>query len=479
MKKCKRILSLALAATMVVGMFAISASAEEEGATPSTTPSTAKSTYPQLVGSVDTPIEELPVVKTVTVNTPGVSLPSETFYLQMAPATAADLTKTVQTDDGTTTEAVTDANGNKLEIGPALTTPIVSYDFSAADNTSLNNGTVKKSDKSFSLTFDTDDANYFNHTGVYRYLITEVLPVKNDDGDITSYTPAVNVEKDYIQYDTTTYYADLYVQQNSSGDYVVVNTIVHKGDETEKPTEITFANKVAVANITISKTISGLAYKNDELFDFYILIPAGGDTITLASGEKIQAEIRSSTTGELVADERTNNTGKLELTVNGDTIEDNVMTYGTRFQLKDGEFLKVYAPVSMIYKVCEADYSAEDYVTTATYTERGDFVSTSDVNTKANNGKTFVADADSVDTDKGLLADFKVDEKATYANEDKIVCVRGTTNDTTNTVAFTNKRTVDVPNSGISVDLIPYVLVMLIAVCGAVLFISKKRRIAR
>jgi hypothetical protein len=46
-------------------------------------------------------------------------------------------------------------------------------------------------------------------------------------------------------------------------------------------------------------------------------------------------------------------------------------------------------------------------------------------------------------------------------------------------VAFTNKRTVDVPNSGISVDVIPYILVMIVAVCGGVLFISKKRRIAR
>jgi hypothetical protein len=51
-------------------------------------------------------------------------------------------------------------------------------------------------------------------------------------------------------------------------------------------------------------------------------------------------------------------------------------------------------------------------------------------------------------------------------------------NTTSTTVTFTNKRELTTP-TGISVDVIPYVLVMLIAVCGAVLFISKKRRIAR
>jgi hypothetical protein len=163
----------------------------------------------------------------------------------------------------------------------------------------------------------------------------------------------------------------------------------------------------------------------------------------------------------------------VELEVGGKDIKADVMSNGTHVQLKDGEYLEIFAPVSMIYKVCEADYSGEGYVTTAAYTEQGTFAQSK---TLANTGKTYVASG--ADDSKGTSADYLVNESGTYADEDGVVCVRGTTNNMTNVVAFTNERNVTV-STGINVDVIPYILVMIVAVCGGVLFISKKRRIAR
>jgi hypothetical protein len=450
MKGLKRALSLGLASVMALSLFTMTAFADEE---------TTTSTDPQIKGSVDNPIESLPVSKTVS-TTAGVSLPSEDYYIEMVPATTTEVTATTK-----------DSKGNQVYVGPALTDPIVTYSFNAGDNTVTGDGIVKKSDQSFTLTFNENDANYFTHAGCYRYFIYEVKKnVADNEAKTVTYTKVVNKDKDYIVYDTTVYTADLYVNQAEDGSFVVTNTVVKKGDEAEKPTEINFTNTVNCANIKIYKTVEGTAYKKDELFTFHILIPAGGDTITLSKNDKIQAMIYDK--NGLVNDTRSNEDGIVYLTVNGDTIQDSVLDFGTSFQLKSGEYLEIYAPVSMIYKVYEEDYSGEGYVTTATYTEKGDFAGST---TKGNNGKTFTAAAADVTDSDTQIADYKVNEKGTFENEDKVVCVRGTTNDTTNTVHFYNTRNVTV-DTGVSVDLIPYVLVTMIAVCGAILLISEKKR---
>jgi hypothetical protein len=56
--------------------------------------------------------------------------------------------------------------------------------------------------------------------------------------------------------------------------------------------------------------------------------------------------------------------------------------------------------------------------------------------------------------------------------------VQGTINTESNEVTFRNTRNIEIPNSGISVDIIPYVLLMVVAVCGVILFVFKKRRSA-
>jgi hypothetical protein len=104
----------------------------------------------------------------------------------------------------------------------------------------------------------------------------------------------------------------------------------------------------------------------------------------------------------------------------------------------------------------EADVTDEDYIQYYEYEESGKLTSTQST-TLGNNTEE---PQDAIDKNGNC------------------VVVKGTVNHNGTKVTYTNTRIVNVA-TGVSVDLIPYVLVMLIAVCGAVLFISKKRRIAR
>jgi hypothetical protein len=56
--------------------------------------------------------------------------------------------------------------------------------------------------------------------------------------------------------------------------------------------------------------------------------------------------------------------------------------------------------------------------------------------------------------------------------------LQGTINNTTNKVIFINERTIDVP-TGISLDVLPYALIVLVAVCGGILLVIKKKRNAQ
>jgi hypothetical protein len=434
MKKTRRLLSMLLATVMVLCLMAPALAADTiGGATQSST--------------VDNPIETIPVSKKVTVDTWGVSLPSETFYLQMSPATP---------------EQLKDADGKSIKIGNAtvqagiaLKEPVVSFDFSAANSTS--GGSVTQSG-AFNLEFN----SAFTATGVYRYYIQEVAPVESEDEDAAvTYEPVENPEteegeKNYIEYDERQYTVDLYVEQDSNKNFVVTTAAVNEVGADSKPASITFTNKINCATVIIKKEVDGIEYTKDEGFNFKIMIPVGGDTITLKKGEKISAQIYKD--GVAVAD------GAVTLEVKGDSLEASVAENGTEFTLHDGEYLQISAPLSMVYKVQEDDYTGEDYVATALYQESGSFL---DSHTLKNNGKTF---ANAADEEKGYLADDV---------EGNALCVTGTANDGTSHVTFTNTRKIDV-ETGINLDFLPYVLVLVGALAiGGVWFFFRKRRMVR
>jgi hypothetical protein len=186
------------------------------------------------------------------------------------------------------------------------------------------------------------------------------------------------------------------------------------------------------------------------LYTFRILIPVGGTTIVLEDGQTFQARICDKN-GTVIDTEnnRTDENGNVTIKVAGDSITADMETYGNTFQLKNGEWLELLGvPVTMIYKVEEVtdteQFKKEGYTVTYDYKEYGE-------NETGSSG-------------------LKKDQEGSV--------VQGTINTESNEVTFRNTRNIEIPNSGISVDIIPYVLLMVVAVCGVILFVFKKRRSA-
>jgi hypothetical protein len=480
MKKYKRILSLALASAMVMGMFAMSASAEDNDGDGTSGGSVAP------VGTLANPATEIDVSKTVKVESKGTLLPTMDFEITMVPATEEQLTVTKEVTDestGTTskvTEALKSADGVKIEAGKNLQTDTLTFSFDAKDSTAT--GSVTKTD---SFKFTTKEA--FDHAGVYRYYIYEKFDTRkvtqnktdgegniiyqkdadtgvlltDDSGNPIPETETVEVNNNgYIYYDATKYILDCYVDK-VDGNYIIFNYTLTQDGATAKPENVSFTNEVDCQSLKIYKEVDGTEYQSGQFYTFRILIPVGGTTIVLEDKQKMYAHIYD-TNGMVIDTEnnRTDEEGNVVLTVQGDGITADMGEYGNEFKLKAGEWLQLDgAPVSMIYKVEEVvdevtdtsinkTIQEQDYTTSITYDEWGTYQSSD--NTKLLNKST------------------KLDTNA----------VQGTINTLKNEVTVTNKRTITVA-TGINVDVIPYVLVMLIAVCGAVLFISKKRRIAR
>jgi hypothetical protein len=446
MKKLKKIFSIALASAMALSLFAIPVSADENTEEDKSTVSA--------VGTPDNPAQSITVTKKLKVTTPGTLLPTEKFTFTMVPADAADLVTTTTEGETTKTTPITDSNGTKIEVGPALKEPSMEITFNDKDSTST--GSVEKSD-----TFDFDFNGSFDHTGVYRYYITESVPdlgyKKDDEGkDLTDAdgNKIKETSNGYITYDFTKYIVDIYVNYNSKGELVAYNYTLKQDGASAKPQNVTFTNELNCATLKIMKLVDGEEYTKDELFTFRILIPVGGTTIKLEQGETITAKIMNDN-GE-VKDSRTNNTGIVNIVVNGENINAKMSEFATTFQLKKDEWLQIEgAPVSMIYKVEEVVDDAsvnasqkslidEGYTTTYEYKELGD----------------------NAFTTAGHLTKVSGNVK------------QGTINTDTNLLIFTNSRTVDV-GTGINLDLMPYVLITLIAVCGGVLLVVRKRRVDR
>jgi hypothetical protein len=405
MKKFKKLLSLVIAALLALTMLPTTLSAY----------------------AAETSIR---VYKTVKVDAAswGALLPSETFKITMVPATNEQLNPVVEDK----VVPATDLNGKKVEAGPTLKTDTLEFDFDATDSTS--SGSVEKYDD-FKLEFNSD----FTHTGIYRYYITETAD-SNKAG--------------YISYDTTTYYVDLYVQQDASSNYYVANYVVVDTATNAKPQKISFENEIDCADLVIAKQVNGVEYQKDEFYTFRILIPVGGTTIVLEDGQKFQAKILDANNETVIDEEngRTDDKGNVEIVVGGTSLNDD-MSKGTTFKLKAGEKLKIIgAPVSMVYKVEEVtdteQFQKEGYTVTYDYIEQGTF-----------------------------NADKTKDGTNTTLSNQTGNSVTGTVNTSKNEVHFINSRIIESP-TGIALEVLPYAIIALVAACGIVLFVYKKRRSA-
>jgi hypothetical protein len=423
MTKLKRIFSMALASAMALSLVTVPAFAEEtsENASAATTEAAASTTTET--------VESIPVSKTITVNS-SASIPVETFTFTMTPAT----------EDEINGEKVGNSNV-VVEPGVALTDNDVTYSFASTDTANVGTDSkLTKSGEAFNIT--SANGVTFNHAGVYRYYIEESLPT---------------TQEPYITYSNVKYMVDLYVYDDGSA-YVpqgvsVTKIVPGESGETKtsvKPSAIDFENTINTYDLKISKVVDGTEYTRDEEFDFWIMIPTGGKTITLSQDAIISAQI---------CDANGTVKSNVELKVNGN--KDNatsdaagyeyVKAQGTNFQLKNGQYLKVCAPATMIYYVVEDDYSGEGYTQVYKYDEEG------------------LKASDTISTEGSIKVENDANKKV----------VNGTVNTAKNEVQFINRRQVTNTNTGISLEVAPYALIVLIAICGGILFAIRKRRVDR
>jgi hypothetical protein len=369
----------------------------------------------------------LPVTKILQVNSKDTVVPSETFAFTMTPVAAADL------------EGVTDANGHTLEEGPALSNDEITISYDKDSKATDSSGKwVMTNSESFKLEFATE----FSNTGVYRYEVKETGAVDADGNSLT---------QTYVDFDSSIYYVDVYITQDSSDNFVINKYVITKKNTSGKPNGITFTNKYNCADLNIYKTVSGTEYNQGEYYDFRILIPVGGTKITLSENQYFLAKIIDST-GAAVTDSRVDNDGYLKLYVKGNGIDADMKKFANAFQLKAGEHLQILdLPTTMIYKVEEDkdNADAEGYTVTYDYTEAG----------------TIKTDTQAELTNQGFT------DQPDYS-------VQGTINNATNTVTFINTRDMT-PPMGISLDILPFALIVLVAACGGVLLVIKKKRNAQ
>jgi hypothetical protein len=251
--------------------------------------------------------------------------------------------------------------------------------------------------------------------GIYRYKVTETV-------DTTS------KQATYVTYDTEVYYVDLYVMALKASDGSMTNavTIVQARDKDFNKAPIVFTNTLTLHSICIKKEIVGLIDADQE-FTFYVKVPVGGTTLDLTGGEKLNA----------YKTDRSGNTSTVTNIIVGGEQNDDLGW--CEFTLKGGESLTLdNVPVGMIFDVKE---TAVDGITT-TYKV-------------VTNGATEDGVKEKTGSDTGWVM----------------------TSSDTNEVIFINTK--NVTNTGIVLDVLPYVVVLLIAACGVVLYTVKKSRSAK
>jgi hypothetical protein len=267
---------------------------------------------------------------------------------------------------------------------------------------------------------------------VYRYTVAEVTPSNAPSSiNTTGDTTASN-----ITYDTHTYTADLYIGATSDGTHIVNRIIVKNPSDNDRKSELVFTNVLKIYNLTIEKVLAGDSTNADDEFTFRIKIPVGGDAINLTAGTDMKAyRVTTDSTGN-----RTET-----LLTDGDAIlvggEKGSTDGWCTFKLKGGEQLVIKGvALGMIYYVQETD--SLGYTTAYTHVT----------------GSNTLANAAYTDGNPADTSYFTIEEN-------------------NNIVAFRNTK--NQPNTGIRMDLMPYVIVFLGVAACAVVLVARKRRNAR
>jgi hypothetical protein len=418
MRKIKQILSVALASTMLMGLTATSASAYDI----STDTDIIKSTYKDENGFWT----QLPFDKILTVDK-DMNIPAgTTFSFSMEP-------RTVNDGDVVGTEKV--KTGTPL--GDANATVTISYSNDDLKDSSITQAVTDSTNVTVTkvgvFTLPT-----FTQTGIYRYTVKEVVP-------------ADNAKQTYITYDTEDIYrVDLYVTSkdvNNKEEIGISHIVAVDLTQAQNKDNIIFRNSIGSAGLTIQKALSGNGASKNDQFQFFIKIPEGGDNLTLNADTKFEAVYhkQDGSTEPVTINVAGEKEGNVPVTRATDGTFSSDMTGAQGFILKGGESLTfTNLPVGMIFYVTEGNYTDDGYTTTAEYVATGTGANSASFTQGGDNG---------------------TQTKGTIASGD-------------NTMTFTNTKNLT-PDTGINVDVLPYVLAMLLTVAGIVWFVFKKRRNTR
>jgi hypothetical protein len=233
-----------------------------------------------------------------------------------------------------------------------------------------------------------------------------------------------NERTDYMTVGGEQFIVDLYVDQNQHVVYAKSMTNAYQKEP------IVFTNTLQTTNVTIEKKVTGnmltTADRTTKEFTFKMQIPEGGDTLVLSEGA----------TFSYTKYNGNNQIGTGTITVGGSKT-DGASSYTNEFTLKNGERIVFNnIPIKMIF----ACYEVED-------------------------------------------SDFSVSYEYTSGNLDEKVAHNSTgtyfTSDVAdNVLTFTNTK-VDKVDSGIILDIMPYIAVILIVAAAGVTTILAKRRMAK
>jgi hypothetical protein len=293
-----------------------------------------------------------------------------------------------------------------------------------------------------------------------------------DDSDPTTYLVKINVTVDadgsliisqvrVYDEENNKIYDDEGVTRDEKGNDVPRQDTVRN---------VEFMNLTNCTTLIITNHIDGSDIAKTTEFTYYINIPIGGTTLDLEEDAEIPATIwkYDEDTGELKGQSTTLKVSgdKADMLKKDDTPEENVI------KLADGEHIDIDVPEGMIFGVVQEDPTT-GVLTTHGYTVtddngnqenttvvRGEFIKVED--TSKSTGCYDISDDEGNDLDTAYNGD----------NNEKVH--NGQVGVKNNTVDFYNYKGHEI-DTGISMDVIPYVMVVMAAAALAVLMISKKK----
>jgi hypothetical protein len=362
------------------------------------------------------PILKIPV--TYSIET-GVSVQDLAFDYTLAPTSTTDTAST------NTTSTVA------YSTGPALDEATVTFAYGDTFTTSGDLDTATKYAE-----FDLSDLLSDEYgQGVYRYTLSEAM---DEDSDNTS-VPASE----------TTYQLDIYVTYNETSEeneisYVIAREITTDGVG-DKLSTLSYEHGSTGTDLIITSHVEGNFLDVDHEFTYTINIPVEGmgdagavGGVTLHEGQEISATLYT---------RKDDDSGDFDATpvtiIVGQTYE---------WTMKDTEYLVVTGlNIGTIFTVTQSEDS--DYGTRNTYSFIDGTV-----------GSMVKSGTSSLGNEKDYEVSADKQGVQIYSESNKI--------------DFYNKRDI-VVDTGVTVDVLPYVLVMVMALCGGILFVSKKRSSVR